>query len=68
MTDTEIEELRGQKMTALRQAREAYRRSMVEPDRSSLGNLFSVNRLELHDAVMAADSDLRLFNSEHPRS
>jgi hypothetical protein len=68
ITNDEVEMLREQKMTALRETREAYRQSMTEPDRSELGSLFAGRRSKLQVAVRAAEADLRLFNLEHPRT
>jgi hypothetical protein len=68
MTNDQVETLREQKMTALREAREAYRQSVTEPDRSELGSLFAGRRSKLQVAVKAAEADLRLFNLEHPRT
>jgi hypothetical protein len=68
MTNDEIEMLRKQKMTTLREAREAYRRSMVEPQRPELGSLFADRRSKLQAAVKAAEAELRLFDLEHPRT
>ena len=68
MTNDEVVMLREQKMTALRQAREAYRQSMVEPERSELGGLFAGRRSKLQTAVKAAEAELRLFDLGHPRA
>ena len=68
VTNDEVEMLREQKMAALREAREAYRQSVVEPDQSELGSLFAGRRSKLQVAVKAAEADLRLFNLEHPRT
>jgi hypothetical protein len=68
MTDDEVAMLRKQKVTVLREAREAYRRSMVEPERAELGSLFAGRRSKLQAAVKAAEAELRLFDSEHPQA
>src|SRR5580704_7780288 len=64
----EIEDLRQQKMTALREAREAYRHSMLEPARPDLGSLFAGRRSKLQGAVKAAEAELRQFDRDHPRT
>jgi hypothetical protein len=64
----EVAMLREQKVTALREAREAYRQSMLEPERPELGSLFAGRRGKLQTAVKAAEAELRLFDVEHPRT
>jgi hypothetical protein len=68
MTNDEVVMLREHKMTALREAREAYRQSMLEPEQSELGSLFAGRRSKFQAAVKAAEAELRLFNLEHPRA
>jgi hypothetical protein len=66
--DTEIEALRRQKMDVLKEARETYRQWAANPDRASQGSLFSGRIGDLRAAVRVAESDLREFNAEHPRT
>jgi hypothetical protein len=70
MADEETEQVRSQKMAALKQAREAYRTWAVEssPLSGKVAGTLSADRLkQLQDAVREADADLRSFNAEHPR-
>jgi hypothetical protein len=70
MTDDEVEGLRQQKMRALKEAREAYRKIAVSTDPLLSKQVPSLLKEQLQvrqDAVKAAESALRAFNQEHPR-
>jgi hypothetical protein len=70
MTDDEVEAQRQQKMAALKEAREAYRKLAVSVDPLTSKQVPGLLKDQLkirQDAVKAAESDLRSYNQEHPR-
>ena len=70
MADSEVEAQRQQKMRALKEAREAYRKIAVTTDpllSKQVPGLLKEQLKVRQDAVKAAESDLRAFNQEHPR-
>jgi len=71
MDDSEIEAQRQQKMKALREARQAYRSLANSTDPLTSGQvprLLSDQLKVRQNAVKTAESDLRTFNQDHPRT
>ena len=71
MNESEIEVQRQQKMKKLREAREAYRTLATSTDplmSRQVPRLLSDQLKVRQDAIKTAESDLRTFNQEHPRT
>lgn len=71
MNESETEAQRQQKMKKLREAREGYRTLATSIDPLTSGQVPLLLGDQLKDrqnAVKTAESDLRAFNHDHPRT
>jgi hypothetical protein len=66
-SETDTEAARRQKMTALKDAREAHREWAKRGSRQLMGSLYDGRLKMLKEAIRTAEADLRQFNELHPR-